>query len=176
MRTGGGVCIYITDRLNLSIFFAHRGTTAGKPGKEKPMTITDFFQKLTAGEMAGWAITVLILLMSLIQISPLKLNPWDRILGWIGKKTQGELRKQVADLQKQVTDIWISSHRQSILMFARECRADIDHDAEEWNHILSIADEYEVYCSSHAVSNGVVKADTRYIRDLYQDLSRGHKI
>ena len=140
------------------------------------MTITDFFQKLTAGEMAGWAITVLILLMSLIQISPLKLNPWDRILGWIGKKTQGELRKQVADLQKQVTDIWISSHRQSILMFARECRADIDHDAEEWNHILSIADEYEVYCSSHAVSNGVVKADTRYIRDLYQDLSRGHKI
>ena len=140
------------------------------------MTIYEVLSKLTAGEMAGWAITVLILLMSLIQISPLKLNPWDRILGWIGKKTQGELRKQVADLQKQVTDIWISSHRQSILMFARECRADIDHDAEEWNHILSIADEYEVYCSSHAVSNGVVKADTRYIRDLYQDLSRGHKI
>ena len=140
------------------------------------MTITDFFQKLTAGEMAGWAVALLVLLMSLIQISPLKLNPWDSIVGWIGTKTQGELRKQVTDLQKQVTDIWISNHRQSILTFARECRADIDHDAEEWNHILSIADEYEVYCSSHAVSNGVVKADTRYIRDLYQDLSRGHKI
>ena len=140
------------------------------------MTIHEVFQKLTAGEMAGWALTALILLMSLIQISPMKLNPWDHILGWIGKKTQGELRKQVSDLQKQVTDIWISSHRQSILTFARECRADINHDAEEWNHILSIADEYEVYCSSHSVSNGVVKADTRYIRDLYQELSREHKI
>ena len=136
------------------------------------MNLKEIISQLNAGYVAaGFAI-----LLSLIQISPLKLNPWDRIFGWIGKKTQGELHKQVADLQKQITDIWISSHRQSILMFARECRADIDHDAEEWNHILSIADEYEVYCNTHAVSNGVVKADTRYIRDLYQDLSQGHKI
>lgn len=140
------------------------------------MTIYEVLGKLTGGELAGWAVVLLILLLSLIQVSPLKIQPWDRILGWIGKKTQGEMRKQITDLQKQVTDIWISSHRQSILTFARECRADIDHDAEEWNHILSIADEYEVYCSMHSVSNGVVKADTRYIRDLYQDLSRGHKI
>ena len=140
------------------------------------MTIYEVLGKLTGGELAGWAVVLLILLLSLIQIAPVKLNPWDNILGWIGKKTQGEMRKQIADLQKQVTDIWISSHRQSILTFARECRADIDLDAEEWNHILSIADEYEVYCNTHAVSNGVVKADTRYIRDLYQDLSRGHKI
>ena len=55
------------------------------------MTMTDVFQKITSGELAGWAFTVLILLLSLIQISPLKLN---------------------ADLQKQITDIWISSHRQ----------------------------------------------------------------
>lgn len=140
------------------------------------MTIYEVLGKLTGGELAGWAVVLLILLLSLIQVSPLKIQPWNNILGWIGKKTQGEMRKQITDLQKQVTDIWISSHRQSILTFARECRADIDHDAEEWNHILSIADEYEVYCSTHSVSNGVVKADTRYIRDLYQDLSRGHKI
>ena len=87
-----------------------------------------------------------------------------------------ELKTQINDLQKQVTDIWISNHRQSILTFARECRAKIDHDAEEWNHILSIADEYETYCSKHAVSNGVVKADTMYIRGLYQELSRGGRI
>lgn len=140
------------------------------------MTIYEVLSKLTAGELAGWACVLLILLLSLVQISPLKLNPWDSIFGWIGEKTQGEMRKQISDLQKQVTDIWISNHRQSILTFARECRADIDHDAEEWNHVLSIADEYEVYCDTHSVSNGVVKADTRYIRELYQDLSRGHKI
>ena len=140
------------------------------------MTLAEVLQRMTGGEKAGWAAVLLILLLSLIQIAPVKLNPWDKILGWIGKKTQGEMRKQVSDLQKQITDIWISSHRQCILTFARECRANIHHDAEEWNHVLSIADEYEVYCESHGVSNGVVKADTRYIRDLYQEMSRDHRI
>ena len=79
-------------------------------------------------------------------------------------------------LKKQVCDIWISSHRQSILTFARECRADIHHDSEEWAHILSLADEYEIYCQKNTVSNGVVKADTEYIRQLYQELSRDHRI
>ena len=72
--------------------------------------------------------------------------------------------------------MWINTHRQSILTFARECRADMNHDAEEWNHILSIADEYEVYCAKNTVSNGVVKANTEYVRALYQELSREHKI
>ena len=68
------------------------------------MTIYEALSKLTAGELAGWAAALLILFLSLVQISPLKLNPWDSIFGWIGKKTQGEMRKQMTDLQKQVTD------------------------------------------------------------------------
>ena len=140
------------------------------------MTIVEIVNKMTAGELAGWAVVLLILLFSMIQISPLKLNPWDSILGWIGKKVNGDIHDQLKELKKQVSDLWISAHRQSILTFARECRANIDHDAEEWNHILSIADEYEVYCAKNTVSNGVVKADTKYVRDLYQELSREHKI
>ena len=140
------------------------------------MAITEMVQKLTAGELAGWAVVLLIILFSLIQIAPVKLNPWDGIFGWLGSKLNGKTEAELKALKKQVCDIWISSHRQSILTFARECRADIHHDAEEWNHILALADEYEVYCSTHAVSNGVVKADTRYVRDLYQELSREHKI
>ena len=140
------------------------------------MTVIEVIQRMTTGELAGWAVVLLILFFSLIQVSPLKLNPWDRILGWFGKKINGDMREQLKELKKQVSDLWINSHRQSILTFARECRAGIDHDAEEWNHILSVADEYELYCKKNIVSNGVVKADTNYIRDLYQELSRGHKI
>ena len=140
------------------------------------MTIYELVTKMTAGEMAGWALVMIILLFSMVQISPLKLNPWDRVFGWIGRKTNGDMREELKELKKQVSDLWINAHRQSILTFARECRADIDHDAEEWNHILSVADEYEVYCQSNTVSNGVVKADTQYIRGLYQELSREHKI
>ena len=140
------------------------------------MTIYEIFSKMTGGEVAGWAFAVIIILMSLIQISPVKVNPWDRLFGWLGGKLNGETREQLKSLQKQVNDIWINSHRQSILTFARECRADMHHDTEEWSHILSVADEYEVYCQKNVVSNGVVKADTEYIRSLYQELSREHKI
>ena len=140
------------------------------------MTIVEIVNKMTAGELAGWAVVLLILLFSMIQISPMKLNPWDNILGWFGRKINGKMHDQLKELQKQVSDIWINSHRQGILTFARECRADMHHDAEEWTHILSIADEYEVYCAKNTVSNGVVKADTEYVRALYQELSREHKI
>ena len=68
------------------------------------------------------------------------------MLTWFGRKINGETQKQLDELKKQVSDIWINAHRQSSLTFARECRAGIDHDTEEWNHILSVADEYEMYC------------------------------
>lgn len=140
------------------------------------MNIYDIFSKLTAGEMAGWAVVMLILLFSLIQIAPVKLNPWDNILGWFGRKLNGRTEAELKELRKQVCDLWISSHRHSILTFARECREEVRHDSEEWAHILSLADEYEIYCEKNTVSNGVVKADTEYIRNLYQELSRDHKI
>ena len=144
--------------------------TAG--GKGERMTIKELVAQLTVGNVAAG----IAVLLSLIQISPLKLNPWDKLLAWFGKKLNGSTEKRLEELQKQVRDMWINTHRQSILTFARECRADMHHDAEEWNHILSIADEYEVYCAKNIVSIGMVKADTEYVRDLYQELSREHKI
>ena len=140
------------------------------------MNLMEIAQKLTAGELAGWAVVLLIILLSLIQIAPVKLNPWDSIFGWLGGKLNGRTEAELKQLKKQVCDIWISNHRQSILTFARECRDEIKHDSEEWAHILSLADEYEVYCQKNTVSNGVVKADTEYIRNLYQELSRDHRI
>ena len=41
---------------------------------------------MTGGEIAGWGLAVLAAFMTLIQVSPLKLNPWDRILAWLGQK------------------------------------------------------------------------------------------
>ena len=42
--------------------------------------------------------------------------------------------------------------------------------------MLNVAEEYEQYCVKHEVSNGVVKQDTKYIRGLYQDLSRNYQL
>ena len=140
------------------------------------LSMVTVYERLTTGELAGWAVILLILLFSLIQISPLKLNPWDKILGWIGGKMNGGVTKQMNRLEKQTQDIWISTHRQTLLTFARECRHQVEHSADEWAYVLNVADEYEQYCDVNDVPNGVVRADTRFIRDLYNELSRKHKI
>ena len=140
------------------------------------MTIYEVLSKLTAGEMAGWAVVLLILLLSLVQISPFKLNPWDNILGWIGKKTNGETGKRLDKLEKHTREMWINNHRQTILTFARECRADIEHSSDEWTNVLNVAEEYEKYVTENEVTNGIITQDTEYIRNLYQEMSREHRI
>ena len=140
------------------------------------MTIYEVLSKLTAGEMAGWAVVLLILLLSLVQISPVKLNPWDNIFGWIGKKTNGETQKRLDKLEKHIREMWINNHRQTILTFARECRADIEHSSDEWTNVLNVAEEYEKYVTENKVTNGIITQDTEYIRNLYQEMSREHRI
>ena len=140
------------------------------------MTIYEVMSKLTAGEMAGWAVVLLILLLSLVQISPVKLNPWDSIFGWIGKKVNGETEKRLDKLEKHTREMWINNHRQAILTFARECRADIEHSSDEWTNVLNVAEEYEKYVTENKVTNGIITQDTEYIRNLYQEMSREHRI
>ena len=136
------------------------------------MNLNEILSKLNVGYVAA-AIAVL---LSLVQISPIKLNPWDRILGWLGKKINGETEKRLGAVEKQIRDMWINQHRQTILTFARECRADIAHSSDEWTNVLNVAEEYERYVKENKVTNGIVTQDTEYLRNLYQELSRDHRI
>ena len=140
------------------------------------MTIYDVLSKLTAGEMAGWAVVLLIFLLSLIQLAPVKLNPWDSIFGWIGNKTNGATTRRLDKLEKHIREMWINNHRQTILTFARECRSNIEHSSDEWTNVLNVAEEYEKYVTENKVTNGIITQDTEYIRNLYQEMSREHRI
>ena len=128
----------------------------------------------------GWWVIAILAVLSLIQISPVKINPWDAILGWLGRKLNGKelslLQGEMTDLKAKVNGMWVSAHRHAILTFARECRSGIEHDAEEWNHILNLCGEYEEYCSKREVMNGVVRENTKYIRNLFHELSRERKL
>ena len=133
------------------------------------MNVLDVWERLNVGTLAG----AVIIILSLVQISPLKLNPWDKVLAWLGNKLNGAA---IEELQKQVRQLWINDHRLNILTFARECRSEISHSPEEWAHCLNLCEEYEKYCDVNDVTNGVVRENTKYIRDLYQELAREHKI
>ena len=136
------------------------------------MTLNEIMSKFNAGYLT----IGIVVLLSLIEISPLKLNPWDRLLSWIGSKLNSSTEKRLAAVEKQLRSMWINDHRHCILTFAREARAGIGHSADEWTNVLNIAEEYEKYVDANGITNGIITQDTAYIRNLYQELSRDHRI
>ena len=128
----------------------------------------------------GWWVIAILAVLSLIQISPVKINPWDAILGWLGRKLNGKeltlLQGEMKDLKTKVNGMWVSAHRHAILTFARELRAGVEHSTDEWSNVLSQIDEYEVYCEKNHIANGVVKQDSIFINNMYQQLSVEQKL
>ena len=136
------------------------------------MSLNEIMGKLNAGCLTAG----IVVLLSLIQISPLKLNPWDKLLAWLGKKINGATEKRLESVERQILDMWVNSHRQCILTFAREARAGIEHSSDEWTNVLNVAEEYEKHIREKKLANGIVTQDTEFIRNLYQELSRDHRI
>lgn len=118
------------------------------------MTIT---QILAAG--GGGAV----ILMTLIQISPLKIDPWSAIARMLGRAINGEvigMLNELKETQKSNAErlnehIRIDDernadeHRAKILRFNNELVRDIPHTKEEFIDILADIDEYERYCEQH---------------------------
>ena len=99
---------------------------------------------------------VLIILMTLIQITPIKINPWSWLGKCIGRAINGEvlekmeaLTQRVRDNKSDDDDKWASLSRSHILAFGDEIRLGVDHSKERFDQILLDISEYEQYCEDH---------------------------
>ena len=125
------------------------------------------FDYVRNGSISNIGIIILIIL-SFVQISPIKLNPYDKFFSWLRRKLLGDFNEDIKDFKERVDSVWINFNRQHILRFARECRQNVIHSRDEWRYVLSIANEYEKYCHDNRLTNGIIEAETEYIRDSYQ--------
>ena len=151
--------------------------------EDKPLTFYDFITKYLAITPKTGILLAIGGLLSLIQIAPIKINPWDTIFGWLGSKINAGIKKQLeavsqqSNIQKEeFREFWIDYQREAILRFSRECSQDIPHSREEWNHILDIIKRYETFCSKHEIANGVIEENSSYLRDLHKKLLQEHRI
>lgn len=86
------------------------------------------------------------------------------------------LRQALDDEKKEREQETVSNMRWFLLSFAQECRKGEIHNKEQWTFALNRAKQYESFCKKHSIDNGVIEADTGYIRSLYQELSKEHKL
>lgn len=121
--------------------------------------------------------------VTLIEIVPIKINPWKSLLKWAGdvinaedRKDIKEIRKDLSLVTKTVEDMKKESEqdkakekRWHILDFVNSCRHGRTHTREEWNHTLSELAEYEQYTKEKKIPNGVIEEGAKYLRNLYQE-------
>ena len=110
------------------------------------MTISDL---LSSG---GGVVGFILVLLALVEISPIKINPWTAIGKAIGRAINGDVIEKLEATRKTLdehikTDDARNAdmHRAAILRFNNELLRDIPHTRE----VLSEIDFYEQYCESH---------------------------
>lgn len=112
---------------------------------------------------------VLLGTVTVLEISPIKINPWK----WIGNLIFGDVNKSLNELKKDFEDNKADTMRWNILNFARSCRSGEEHSEEEWNHAIAQLKKYETLCEERHIENGVIEENAVFLRELYH--KRLHK-
>lgn len=121
-----------------------------------------------------WAI--LLALSALIQITPIKINPWSAIFRWIGDKANHDLKEKinkiddkVDELSKQRKEDEKDRIRWEILDFANSCRNGRKHTKDEYLHIIELNTKYKKLLKETDDENGVFEVEYGYIQKLYKE-------
>lgn len=117
---------------------------------------------------------VLIVALTLIQLSPIKINPWDIILHWIGDRLNSNITRKVEALEGKLdkhiaesAERDLKDTRAQILDFCNSCMNGRKHTKEEFDFVVKRCDDYEVYIEENDIRNGVIESAMREIRRLY---------
>ena len=121
-------------------------------------------------------LVILIGVPTLIQIAPIKINPWSAILNWLSKALTNNACSKLDGLITKIGNLEITIDnnekdriRWEILSFATSCRNQIRHSRDEYQHIVDLNDKYKELLKKTNDSNGVFDIEFKYIKDLYEE-------
>jgi len=118
----------------------------------------------------------LFVLLTLVQITPVRIYPWSKLAKAIGNALNGgdvmaRLEEHIRIDDERDADM----HRARILQFNTELLRGAKHTEEDFNEILYDIDCYERYCREHPEyqNNRAVHA-IKHIMDVYDTLQKTH--
>lgn len=102
-------------------------------------------------------------LATVIQIAPVKINPWSAVAKALGRAINADVLKELEEVRKHQEETRekleahvqtddkrdADLHRTRILQFNTELLRDIMHTREDFIEALAEIDEYEKYCEEH---------------------------
>lgn len=132
---------------------------------------------------------VVVLLLSLVQISKIQINPWSWLARNVGRAINGEVIEQVKGLDEKMKQLEtnldnvrkaderrdIEQRRVRILRFGEELLRNIRHTKEHFDQILIDITVYESYCGKHPeFENDVTTETISHIKNVYQQCWKEH--
>ena len=127
-------------------------------------------------------LTVVVILMTVIQITPIKLNPWSALAKKLGRAFTGDLSDQIKKVDKKIDDVDeklkkhleesdkrdLRKQRESILDFASAIAENKRrYTKEQYEQMLHECDEYAMYCKEKHFMNAVAEESIALIRQAY---------
>ena len=98
----------------------------------------------------------LLLLLTLVQIAPIKVNPWTAIGRAIGRAINADVLKELQETRSRLDahikadeEYNADARRTRILRFNNELIRDIPHTREDFIDVLADIDFYEDFCRKH---------------------------
>ena len=140
------------------------------------MTFEEILQFVGAHWQQG--LLYLILFSGIIQISPIKINPWSWIAKKIGKALNGELVKKLEALEKQLDghiksdeQYRIENKRVRILSFSDDLQNGAKYSKSHFDQILLDITDYNRYCDAHPdFKNKITSHAAKLIENTYDQL------
>lgn len=107
--------------------------------------------------------------VTIIQIAPIKINPWSWLFAWIGEAMLGDFKKEMRSFKADQENKNANDMRWAIINFANSCRRGEAHSKDAWRHIINQISEYNKYTEEHGIINGVIDAESEYLHQLYKE-------
>lgn len=140
---------------------------------------------MTIKEILSWGGSGLLLLMTLVQVSPIKVNPWSAILEWLWKPMLSKMenleqdmktvKNEVDTIRDENRAVHAKDCRVRILRFADEIYLGQPHSQEHFKQILGDITHYEKYCDAHPeFENQIAVAAIGQIKETYGERLKKH--
>lgn len=120
---------------------------------------------------------LLLILMTLVQIAPIKINPWTELAKAIGKAVNADVFNRLSEIESKLDEHIKTDDRRmadncraQILHFNNELLRPIYHTKEEFVEVLTKIDDYERYCEEHPEHpNNRAVLTIENIREVYKE-------
>ena len=140
------------------------------------MSIMQSISSMSVYELVGHIALFLAVISTVIQISPIKVNPWSWAAKKIGRALNSEMYDRMDRLEKQINKVEADiaersakSSRAKILRFGNEVRSHQKHTKEYFDEILAEITEYDQYCDEHPdFKNRMTENTSEIIQQTYR--------